>query len=1219
MADLRRTREEIRHWAADECLSKTNIEVYSPSGDYNPATKKYVDDRTTGAGLGDVSGPGIPVVDGNLASWDGTTGTSIEDSGIAAADVLTWASQIHTHSNYAILEAVEVAYTTALNNKLAGIESGAEVNNLSDLEADELTDGSVTTLHTHNHDDLASIDPNEHIDWTATTEDLETTGTVETSRLFINGSSLTMANARLNTQIDGVSVMALQSYYDQDLHRFSIKDRTDSSWHAMLDFVITDPEVTHPSGPAVIVQQNLAVSGDFTVDGAMYVFGGQEVVGDLQVDGNIRQWGSYIVLNDQTGHSGYGDGTVYFNDPNDVVGTDQAYLRVQLDTTTGIPDSASGQPAGSFFLSHGLRAQGDISVGSMLPSGTARRVYFYDLSGFEEYLEYDDTTNMFTFSDNLTVDGGVNVGGLLSVENSSLSSQSTSIVLMMDTLTDLNGMPAYSIGAGPTSSEGFIEYRSGTALTGLHGHRFTVNGIEVLTIRGDGRVGINNSSPAYSLDATGNANFTGSGSFGGSLSSGGTFSAVTSVQVGSTTIFSTATSEIGTDLYVDGSLYVDTIDERTSGAGVTIEGVLIRDGGLSASGIDITSAPELTLPISLYDQILVEHGGSTMRADVGLLPSNTGVFPFLTLTDTTQDQIRFPSNGGIGIGATSLPSGNGPSVICLEDYGSTISIPDISDSILNTTIGVGEAGAGLGFSGDVQTEGKFIVGRSDHVAGTSQRISFLNLGGDGTLSYNSVDGFSFSPALPQTETLPDQTGYGGRYLKTDGSTATWEVVAASGGGSSESIEFEVYNDSGATISYGDPIRLTGTSSGGVPVVEAINAGAGYPCHGLMKEPTLTGNSGVMVVEGIMDTLNTTPYAIGTKLYMSDVAGLTDSRPTGYVQEVCTTINRTNPGKVYVRCGWVQEQEHLAEGYIVIGDSNDEASEATLSSAIDALSEIGGMEPPSSGSLGQILTNDGDGTASWQTFSAGAVSPGDIIDDGHALYIPSSYVNTGPMVSSGTHIVVATTNSPFINGVASTGDDSEIRFATDSSNGTIGLNLSDNKFHFSRGIYIDGAAGSLEMDKGLTLGALSEETTASEVELYFGAQHLTWSIPSLKFDSDSEGASGGAFILNRPLYVDAINSYTGDLVMNSVGLDGGNLTLNKDGNAVSSLFLSETDGKIEYDTATQVVTVDKDTTIDGDLVVTGSISAIGGIGVKTVEIDCGTITAPTANIDCGSIV
>jgi len=45
-------------------------------------------------------------------------------------------------------------YTTSEKNKLSGIEAGAEVNNISDENVTDLTDGEATTLHKHSYNNL---------------------------------------------------------------------------------------------------------------------------------------------------------------------------------------------------------------------------------------------------------------------------------------------------------------------------------------------------------------------------------------------------------------------------------------------------------------------------------------------------------------------------------------------------------------------------------------------------------------------------------------------------------------------------------------------------------------------------------------------------------------------------------------------------------------------------------------------------------------------------------------------------------------------------------------------------------------------------------------------------------------------------------------------------------------------------------------------------------
>lgn len=88
-----------------------------------------------------------------------------------------------THSNRAVLDATTASFTTADETKLDWIEAWAEVNNISDVNATDLTDWGTTSLH--NHDDR----------YTPTVDlwDLATLDTVNTDQ--IDNSAVT--NAKL--------------------------------------------------------------------------------------------------------------------------------------------------------------------------------------------------------------------------------------------------------------------------------------------------------------------------------------------------------------------------------------------------------------------------------------------------------------------------------------------------------------------------------------------------------------------------------------------------------------------------------------------------------------------------------------------------------------------------------------------------------------------------------------------------------------------------------------------------------------------------------------------------------------------------------------------------------------------------------------------------------------------------------------------------------------
>lgn len=84
------------------------------------------------------------------------------------------------------------------------------------------------------------------------------------------------------------------------------------------------------------------------------------------------------------------------------------------------------------------------------------------------------------------------------------------------------GLPAYGFGFGPASTEGYITYRSGTASSSIFGHKFFVNNIEVMRVRGDGNFGIGTNTPIYKLDVNGNARLTSTLIITGAIANGNT-------------------------------------------------------------------------------------------------------------------------------------------------------------------------------------------------------------------------------------------------------------------------------------------------------------------------------------------------------------------------------------------------------------------------------------------------------------------------------------------------------------------------------------------------------------------------------------------------------------------------------------------------------------------------------------------------------------------------
>lgn len=89
------------------------------------------------------------------------------------------------------------------------------------------------------------------------------------------------------------------------------------------------------------------------------------------------------------------------------------------------------------------------------------------------------------------------VNGRVYSANASAPSRSTMFQFFNG---DTGGVADYGIGMGPTSTEGFLEYGSGTASNASFGHRFLINGVIIMELEGTGNVGIGTGAPSTRLD-----------------------------------------------------------------------------------------------------------------------------------------------------------------------------------------------------------------------------------------------------------------------------------------------------------------------------------------------------------------------------------------------------------------------------------------------------------------------------------------------------------------------------------------------------------------------------------------------------------------------------------------------------------------------------------------------------------------------------------------------
>ena len=90
---------------------------------------------------------------------------------------------------------------------------------------------------------------------------------------------------------------------------------------------------------------------------------------------------------------------------------------------------------------------------------------------------------------------------------------------------------------------------------------------------------------------------------------------------------------------------------------------------------------------------------------------------------------------------------------------------------------------------------------------------------------------------------------------------------------------EVRNVSGASITKGDPVYISGYST--KPTIAKANASTigTFPVVGLAQTNIGNSTDGVIVVSGIFSDINTNSYTAGNVLYVAAGGGLTATKPT----------------------------------------------------------------------------------------------------------------------------------------------------------------------------------------------------------------------------------------------------------------------------------------------------------------------------------------------------
>ena len=94
------------------------------------------------------------------------------------------------------------------------------------------------------------------------------------------------------------------------------------------------------------------------------------------------------------------------------------------------------------------------------------------------------------------------------------------------------------------------------------------------------------------------------------------------------------------------------------------------------------------------------------------------------------------------------------------------------------------------------------------------------------------------------------------------------------------FQMSVKNVSGITLPIGTPVYVVGYSS--TTTVDKAVASTTQPILGLLKEELDNNETGIVVVAGVMENVNTSGFSNGDVLYVGESGGLTNESGSGAV-------------------------------------------------------------------------------------------------------------------------------------------------------------------------------------------------------------------------------------------------------------------------------------------------------------------------------------------------
>lgn len=185
-------------------------------------------------------------------------------------------------------------------------------------------------------------------------------------------------------------------------------------------------------------------------------------------------------------------------------------------------------------------------------------------------------------------------------------------------------------------------------------------------------------------------------------------------------------------------------------------------------------------------------------------------------------------------------------------------------------------------------------------------------------------------------------------VEADGEIKTNSLGSGGGGGGdADRVRLPVRFDETNGVSKGDPVYIKSYHGSSGPVIVAkadASSSAHMPAFGLADADYSHNDDGYAISIGNLIDLDTSSYSIGDTLYVAVGGGLTNVKPVteaNLIQNVGTVArSNVNNGQVeVVATGRSNDVPNLNDGNIFIGNSSNQATQQSLSSAITDVGDI----------------------------------------------------------------------------------------------------------------------------------------------------------------------------------------------------------------------------------------------------------------------------------------